>query len=202
MATPHVAGAWAILRQAAPQLSVESAIEALRATGLPVADVHAQTSRIRVLSALLEVLPACSNSLDDDGDGLADFPADPGCSNDADPTELSAALPCDDGVDNDDDGSTDYPGDRGCGSSVAGREDPACDDGLDNDGDGGADWDGDPGDAQCIAASRDTEAVKRGCGVGFELLLLALPFARLRRYRPLDRPNHQATRPCPDSLDT
>jgi hypothetical protein len=61
--------------------------------------------------------PACSNGADDDGDGLADFPDDPGCQG------LSSALEdpeCDDGDDNDLDGGLDWDG------AGAGPADPQC----------------------------------------------------------------------------
>lgn len=57
---------------------------------------------------------ACENGLDDDGDGLADFPADPGCADPADDSEHAANLPCDDGVDNDGDTHVDFPADPSC----------------------------------------------------------------------------------------
>src|SRR6476660_4669395 len=38
MATPHIAGAWAILRQAAPAASVSAVLTVLRQTGRPIAD--------------------------------------------------------------------------------------------------------------------------------------------------------------------
>jgi hypothetical protein len=38
MAAPHVAGAWAILRQAAPGASVSTILNAFRSTGLPITD--------------------------------------------------------------------------------------------------------------------------------------------------------------------
>lgn len=50
---------------------------------------------------------ACSNGADDDGDGVADFPADPGCQT------ASSALEnprCDDDLDNDSDGGIDWDG--------------------------------------------------------------------------------------------
>jgi subtilisin len=53
MATPHVAGAWAIMRGVEPTASVDTILAALRRTGLPVTDpVNGVTvPRIRVLSA-------------------------------------------------------------------------------------------------------------------------------------------------------
>jgi subtilisin family serine protease len=60
MASPHVAGAWAILKQAAPTASVDEILQALTSTGLPITDPRAGTGttrpRIQVdlaLSALL-----------------------------------------------------------------------------------------------------------------------------------------------------
>ncbi|MCP3981360.1 MAG: hypothetical protein GY716_18840 [bacterium] len=62
---------------------------------------------------VVNVQLACDDDQDNDGDGLADFPEDPGCSSAADTSELNAAVACDDGQDNDGDGLTD-------------TEDPAC----------------------------------------------------------------------------
>jgi hypothetical protein len=59
---------------------------------------------------------ACSNGLDDDGDGLADFPGDPGCADAGDGSEHGADLPCDDGVDQDGDSFVDFPADPSCRS--------------------------------------------------------------------------------------
>jgi flagellar hook protein FlgE len=56
----------------------------------------------------------CSDGRDDDGDGLIDYPADPGCRSQIDPSERSELLVCDDGVDNDCDGALDYPADPSC----------------------------------------------------------------------------------------
>jgi hypothetical protein len=52
-------------------------------------------------------LPACANGLDDDADGLADFPADPGCETASSTKENPK---CDDGLDNDGDGKIDHDG--------------------------------------------------------------------------------------------
>ncbi len=40
MATPHVAGAWAVLKSASPTLSVDAALTALQTTGLPITDAR------------------------------------------------------------------------------------------------------------------------------------------------------------------
>jgi subtilisin family serine protease len=57
MAAPHVAGAWAVFRQAAPSASVNSILTALRQTGLPIADdrffgAGTIVPRVRVFTAL------------------------------------------------------------------------------------------------------------------------------------------------------
>jgi PKD repeat protein len=61
----------------------------------------------------------CSDALDNDGDGLIDFPADPGC---AFPSSDVEAPACDDGIDNEGDGKTDYPEDDECPSPSWGTE--------------------------------------------------------------------------------
>ncbi len=157
MATPHVAGAWATLRQAVPSASIDEILTALQATGVPIPDVYAETSRIRIAQALVALLlPDCSNGLDDDGDGLADL-EDPGCSHAA--AQLEDPQ-CQDGIDNDGDGQMDY--DAGLGAN--GFPDP---DGL---------------DPQCVGAPwRNAEAPSsyRRCGLGAELTLLLLPLSWL-----------------------
>lgn len=55
MAAPHVAGAWAILKQRAPTATVAAVLNALRSTGLPVTDTRSHnltTPRIRIFRAL------------------------------------------------------------------------------------------------------------------------------------------------------
>jgi len=61
--------------------------------------------------------PQCSDGIDNDGDGLTDFPDDPGCTdaNDNDETNVPPEVAeCNDGIDNDGDGLTDFPADPGC----------------------------------------------------------------------------------------
>ena len=63
--------------------------------------------------------PQCSDSADNDADGLVDYPNDPGCAaaTDNDETDGGSSVPpsqCQDGVDNDGDGLTDYGTDGGC----------------------------------------------------------------------------------------
>jgi DNA-binding beta-propeller fold protein YncE len=66
-----------------------------------------------IASLAIEVpaVPACSNGIDDDGDSLVDFPADPGCRN------AQSALEgpqCDNGIDDDGDLAIDHPADAKC----------------------------------------------------------------------------------------
>ncbi len=95
----------------------------------------------------------CSDGIDNDGDGLVDFPDDPGCVEADDPGERYANLPCDNGFDDDGDGTVDQ-NDPGClNATDTSEKDPflPCDDGIDNDGDGRIDFDpvtkANPGDS-------------------------------------------------------
>ncbi len=102
-------------------------------------------TRLTVLAS-----PACNDGLDNDGDGKIDYPADPGCMNFVDASEVDPPpVACNDGLDNDGDGNIDYPADPGCMYPTDESEvDPppvACNDGLDNDGDGKIDYPADPG---------------------------------------------------------
>jgi hypothetical protein len=55
----------------------------------------------------------CNDGVSNDFDGLADFPADPGCSSPSDPSELGD-NDCDNGADDDGDSKVDWPADDGC----------------------------------------------------------------------------------------
>ena len=61
MAAPHVAGAWAILKQAAPNASVGDILAVLQRTGFPILDTrngaNITKSRIRVFAALTDLMP-------------------------------------------------------------------------------------------------------------------------------------------------
>lgn len=52
MAAPHVAGAWAVLRQADPSLTVAQALQLLQDTGVAITYGSATTSRIDLMAAL------------------------------------------------------------------------------------------------------------------------------------------------------
>ena len=66
MAAPHVTGAWAIVRQAAPTASVSEVLNALRNTGLPITDNRIWASgtttapRVRILQALASLTSVTS----------------------------------------------------------------------------------------------------------------------------------------------
>jgi len=118
-----------------------------------IADLSAY--RAEILSIISQ--PTCDDGLDEDGDGLVDFPDDPGCDSADDADERSDALVCDDGVDDDGDGLIDYPADPGCSDPTDATETSpslVCDDGSDNDGDGLIDWPNDPG---CASSTDGTE---------------------------------------------
>lgn len=121
----------------------------------------------------------CADGIDNDGDGLADYPADLQCWGRGDNSER---LDCSDQIDNDGDGLVDYPADPGCNFSQLSKEDPQCNDGVDNDGDTLVDW---PQDGGCAGAWDDDEtpATPPSCGLlGAEPLVVGLPvFWRWRR---------------------
>ena len=116
--------------------------------------------------------PACSDGIDNDGDGLADF--DP----------ITAADPF---------GGT---GDPGCRAAIGTREDAACQNGIDDDFGGGVDFDGGaslhggvalaPADPNCPNGARNAEAPGPVCGLGAEIAL-ALAFLRGARRRAVAR---------------
>lgn len=159
------------------------------------------------IEATIQV-PACDDDLDQDGDGLVDFPDDPGCEDWDDPFETSDALPCDDGIDNDGDGRIDFDpvtfddpgdettspagdGDPGCGNPTWGTESPRCQDGIDNDNDGTLDYDGGVSALGYQAMEPDSHCggvppqngESPSCGLGVELALLLPPLRRLLKRR-------------------
>jgi hypothetical protein len=68
--------------------------------------------------------PDCGDGLDDDGDGLIDYPNDPGCTDALDPDERGAIYECDNGIDDDQDGLIDFPEDDGCVAATDETEAP------------------------------------------------------------------------------
>ncbi|HEV8325249.1 MAG TPA: hypothetical protein VG389_26800 [Myxococcota bacterium] len=114
--------------------------------------------------------PQCQNGSDDDGDGRADFPDDPGCltPEDADETDPTFPPPCADGLDDDGDGRIDFPDDPGCTSAADDDETdaplpPACTNGVDDDGDGRVDF---PYDPECRSPDDPNEGTPPACDDG------------------------------------
>ncbi len=118
--------------------------------------------------------PQCNDGLDNDFDGLVDWPADRVCTG---PEEDSEALTaCNDGVDNDGDGGVDFgggllgglpaPPDADCRhSSDPNEASDQCSDGLDNDGDGLVDTGGGLAFAPCtVDADCQSVAICPGGG--------------------------------------
>jgi hypothetical protein len=102
---------------------------------------------------------ACNDGVDNDGDGLADFPDDPECTS---PGDRSEGPDCSDALDNDGDGLVDFPADAGCSDGSDWTERLDCGDGIDNDGDGLVDHPADPG---CRTASSPREAPECNDGI-------------------------------------
>jgi pseudolysin/vibriolysin len=90
-------------------------------------------------------VPACSDGVDNDGDGRSDYPADPGC----------------DSADDDDEAD-----------ACPGPDCPVCSNSLDDDGDGGTDFALDP---SCWAASGTDEAFCSANGEQDRALLITRP---------------------------
>jgi hypothetical protein len=190
MAAPHVAGAWAALREAFPNATVDDILTALQDTGEEITAATPDATRMRLLDAYDALGTDCDDGLDNDGDGLVDD-ADPGCDDVEDDSERGSGV-CDNGLnDDDDDLLIDYPDDPGCRNAYWQFEDPKCQDGEDNDGDGGFDFDGGasanggsplgPADAACVESWKNREISSPACGFGFEVALLLLPVWWLRK---------------------
>jgi spore coat protein A len=142
-----------------------------------------------------QVEDECADGIDNDGDGLVDYPSDTGCSSASDFLETTPTRACDNGLDDDGDGRIDVPDDPGCLNPSGSLENPQCQDGVDNDGQVGIDFDGGASvnggvplaapDPQCTAAWVNREAAQTGtgCGIGPELALLVPALAALRKRR-------------------
>jgi large repetitive protein len=128
--------------------------------------------------------PECSDGKDNDGDGLIDFPDDPGCTSPSDDSEDSLPEPqCKDGRDNDGDGKIDYPNDPGCFAPQQDSEEddcpngpscPQCSNGIDDDENGLTDF---PADASgCSAASDTDEYTRNPAACGSNVQIQMLPF--------------------------
>lgn len=144
-----------------------------------IADLHAYRSD------LLAVIdrPDCDDGIDEDGDGLIDYPDDPGCSSPGDESELDLTLVCDNGLDDDLDGTIDS-GDPGCDDPTDGDERGStleCDNGLDDDDNGFADFPDDPG---CLHPENLYELPEPGFGLTLALGALALAGTRPGRRSP------------------
>ncbi|MCA9559865.1 MAG: hypothetical protein KC583_15055, partial [Myxococcales bacterium] len=121
----------------------------------------------------------CANGVDDDEDGLVDWPLDPGCVTPSDSDEADPELvpQCFNGVDDDEDGLIDFDaaggGDPGCSATADDFEGPDCADGIDNNGNGAADYDRDgdgvrdpASDRGCACAADPSEDIQPQCNDG------------------------------------
>jgi hypothetical protein len=118
-----------------------------------LAFVAAGSGGLHVLGFDLEA-PACSDGLDNDGDGRTDAD-DSNCEG---PDHASEHPDCRDGFDNDGDGLVDHPEDPDCRSPDDLSEIPDCADGLDNDGDGLVDL-ADPSCADAEDPAEDPDCI-------------------------------------------
>lgn len=145
-----------------------------------IADLHAYRSDIL---ALIDQ-PDCDDGLDNDMDGLADYPADPGCTSASDGSERELTLACDNEIDDDGDGTIDLE-DGGCTGPDDTDERGApweCDNGADDDLDTFSDFPDDPG---CLHPTGlyELAAPEPGFGGGLIAGVLALGAASRRARR-------------------
>lgn len=158
-----VAGAGGVFTAAVPTLYAGQHLNATAQSANEVESVHSSPD---VVVQGVGGVTFCSDGVDNDGDGLTDFPDDPGCDSATDPDETDIPQ-CSDGMDNDGDGAADYPEDPSCSSYLDDDESgaPACGDGMDNDGDGQADFPDDPG---CADATDPSEQDVPACANGLD----------------------------------
>jgi len=181
---------------AAPCGSYTEGLYAIGARVCDEAGVGCGTAQVQIVVEAPAPEPACRDGLDNDGDGLRDYPSDPGC---ASPDSPSESPECSDGLDNDADGAVDGV-DADCSSpfdqSEHGSVQAVCSNTLDDDGDtlvdaadpgcpdaagtkenprcnNGTDDDDDeqvdyPSDSGCYGPSDDDETGPVGTGAIFE----------------------------------
>ncbi|MCA9675937.1 MAG: hypothetical protein KC464_12945, partial [Myxococcales bacterium] len=162
-ATADGAGAWTVANYLPGFGELYGGLE-VRAT----AQAPGKLISVESASCIVAGTKQCSDGLDNDGDGLADFPADPGCDSPSDNTETDPGPPqCSDGLDNDGANGADWPADPSCDGPTDDTEDgtPSCSDGIDNDGDGLTDF---PDDPDCSSAQDGTETFYRQCQDGLD----------------------------------
>jgi len=124
------------LHKAHPTLTIVCAVLLIGAI-LLATDSMGLSGMLR--ASLLGGETPCNDGLDNDGDGLTDYPADLGCQRENDRDEWQDGE-CFDGIDNDGDGAIDAA-DFGCRILFNGESMPKsfCEDGIDNDNDGNTD---------------------------------------------------------------
>jgi len=136
----------------------------------PIADIIIAEATADFIGNPCARAPQCSDTVDNDGDGLID-PNDPGCLSGPggtfDPLDDDERdTECTDRADNDGDGKIDEI-DPGCLSGPGGTFNPAdddernteCSDGIDNDKDGNVDF---PADRGCTSSTDDSERTPPG----------------------------------------
>lgn len=127
--------------------------------------------------------PQCSDGIDNDGDGMVDFPDDLGCASENGSNEGAAPSPqCSDGRDNDNDGKIDFPNDPGCllpqqdsetDDCPDGPNCPQCSNNKDDDGNGLIDFPDDPG---CTSAADADEFLDNPAACGNDVMFKQVTF--------------------------
>lgn len=162
-ASPVVAGAGGSFTAAVPTLFAGQHLNATAQSSGEIVSLHSAPD---VIVKGLDAVTFCNDGIDNDGDGLVDYPNDPGCESAIDPDETDIPA-CSDGIDNDGDGLIDYPNDPSCSSFLDDDEsgEPACGNGVDDDGDGLVDFPNDPG---CESLTDVSEADVPACANGVD----------------------------------
>jgi uncharacterized repeat protein (TIGR01451 family) len=169
------------------------------------------TTALSFRTATTPVVYACSNGVDDDGDGLVDM-NDPGCSSPTDTNEYNTppvVYACNNGIDDDGDGLTDYPQDPGCYGPTDTNEyntPPtvyACSNGIDDDGDGLVDMN-DPGCSSPTDTNEYNTQTTYACNDGIDNDgdgLVDMNDPGCSSATDTNEYNTQTTYACSDSLD-